>query len=97
MIICLAHSKHPILSVEVGRGGFPDSSVVKNLPANGGDSGSIPGSGSSPGGGNGNHASILAWKIPWPEESVGLQPRGLDTTEQLSILVVGREKIRNCM
>ena len=54
VIICLAHSKHPVLLVEVGRRGFPDGSVVKNLPANGGDSGSIPGLGSSPGGGNGN-------------------------------------------
>ena len=43
------------------------------------------------------HSSILAWKIPWPEESIGLQPRGSDTTEQLSIRIVGREKIRNCI
>ena len=28
--------------------------MVKNLPASAGDSGSIPGSGRSPGGGNGN-------------------------------------------
>ena len=28
--------------------------MVKNLPANAGDAGSIPGSGRSPGGGNGN-------------------------------------------
>ena len=37
--------------------GFPGGSVVKNLPANAGDSdnaSSIPGSGRSPGGGNGN-------------------------------------------
>ena len=37
--------------------GFPGGSVVKNLPANAGDSGdasSIPGSGRCPGGGNGN-------------------------------------------
>ena len=25
----------------------------------------IPGSGRSPGEGNGNHSSILAWRIPW--------------------------------
>ena len=31
-----------------------DSSVVKNLPANAGDSGSVPGLGRSPGEGNGN-------------------------------------------
>ena len=45
----------------------------KNLPANAGDAGDmglIPGSGRSPRGGNG---SILAWKIPWTEESGGLQ------------------------
>ena len=37
--------------------GFPDGSVVKNPPANAGDtrdSGSIPESGAFPGGGNGN-------------------------------------------
>ena len=32
---------------------LPGGSVVKNLPANAGDAGSIPGSGRSPGGGNG--------------------------------------------
>ena len=47
--------------------GLPSSSVVKNLPANAGDSGSIPGSGRSPGEGNGN-PSTLAWEIPWREE-----------------------------
>ena len=34
--------------------GFPDGSALKNLPANAGDSGSIPRSGRSPGAGNGN-------------------------------------------
>ena len=34
--------------------GFPSGSVVKNLPANPGDSSLIPGSGRSPGEGNGN-------------------------------------------
>ena len=34
--------------------GFPDDLVVKNLPANAGDRGSIPGSGRSSGEGNGN-------------------------------------------
>ena len=33
---------------------FPGSSVVKNFSANAGDVGSIPGSGGSPGEGNGN-------------------------------------------
>ena len=38
-------------------GGFPDGSMVNNLPANAGDAedmGITPGSGRSPGGGNGN-------------------------------------------
>ena len=34
--------------------GFPGGSVVKNPPANAGDTGSIPGLGRSPGEGNGN-------------------------------------------
>ena len=34
--------------------GFPGDSVVKNPPASAGDEGSIPGSGRSPGVGNGN-------------------------------------------
>ena len=41
----------------MGSKGFPGGAVVKNLPANAGDArdtSSIPGSGRSPGGGNGN-------------------------------------------
>ena len=34
--------------------GFPGDSVVKNLPANARDAGSVPGLGRSPGGANGN-------------------------------------------
>ena len=34
--------------------GFPGGSVVKDPPANAGDTSLIPGSGRSPGGGNGN-------------------------------------------
>ena len=39
--------------------------------------GSIPGSGRSPGEGNGSHSNILASRIPWTEEPGGLQPMGL--------------------
>ena len=38
-----------------------------------GDTGSIPGSGRSPGGGHGNPLSILAWRIPRTEEPGRLQ------------------------
>ena len=54
--------------------GFPGGSVVKNLPAgNKRDMGSIVGSGRSPGVGNGNHSSFLAWRMPWTQEPGGLQ------------------------
>ena len=54
--------------------------VVKNPPANAGDmrdAGSIPGLGTSPGGGHATHSSILAWRIPWTEEPRGLQSMGV--------------------
>ena len=57
--------------------GFPGGSVGKESACNAGDVGSIPGSGRSPGGGNGNQSSILAWKIPVTEEPGGLQSMGL--------------------
>ena len=63
----------------VGAMGFPGGSVVKNPPANAGDTGRaglIPGSGRSPGEGNGSHSSILVWEIPWTEEPGGLRSWG---------------------
>ena len=42
----------------------PGSSAVKNLLANADGMGLIPGSGRSPGEGNGYLPNILAWKIP---------------------------------
>ena len=61
--------------------------MVKNLPANAGDTrdtGSIPGSDRSPGEGHGN-LSILPWRIPWTEEpgrprATGPQRVGHDST-----------------
>ena len=47
-----------------------------DLITNAGDPGSIPGSGRSPGEGNGNHSSILVWKIAWTEEPGRLQFMG---------------------
>ena len=58
--------------------GFSSGSLVKNPPANAGhirDVGSIPGSGRSPGEGNGN-SSIPAWDIPRTEEPGMLQSMG---------------------
>ena len=53
--------------------------MVKNTPANVGDirdMGSIPGSGRSPEEGMATHSSILAWRIPWTEETGWLQSMG---------------------
>jgi len=44
--------------------GFLGGSVVKNLPANSGDVGSIPGSGRSHGDGNGNPLQYSCLKNP---------------------------------
>ena len=57
--------------------GFPGGTVVKNPPTNVGDTGFIPGSGRSPEEENGNPLHILAWRIPWTEESGGLQSTAL--------------------
>ena len=60
-------------------GGFLGSTVVKNPPANTrntGDVGSIPGSGRSSGGGNGNPLQYFAREIPWTEEPGGLESMG---------------------
>ena len=58
--------------------------LVKNSPANAratGDTGSILGSGRSPGGGNATHSRILAWKTPRTEEYGGLQFKGSHRVE----------------
>ena len=46
----------------------PGGSVVKNPPVKAGDPGLIPGSGRSPGEGNGNPLHMPAWEIPQTEE-----------------------------
>ena len=56
--------------------GFPGSSVIKNLPANSGDVGSVPGSERSPGEGNGNPLQYSCLENPMDRgglPSVGLQ------------------------
>ena len=63
------------------------SSVVKNPPANSGDTSSIPGSGRSPGG-HSNPLQYSCLENSVDREPGGLQPMGckdLDTTEQLTL------------
>ena len=52
------------LGVCTDQKGFPDSSVVKNPPANAGRVGSIPGSEDPLEKKMTTHSSILAWEIP---------------------------------
>ena len=59
--------------------GFLGGSVGEESSYKAGDMGLIPGLGRSPGEGNGNvatHSRILAWEIPWTEESGRLQSIG---------------------
>ena len=52
---------------------------------NAGDTGLIPGLGSSPGGGSmATLSSSLAWEIPWTEEAGRLQSMGSKSLTQLS-------------
>ena len=65
-----------VLSNYVGRG-FPGGSVVKNLPANAGTAGSIPGLGRSPGDGNHNPLQYSCLGKPHGQRSlVGYIPWG---------------------
>ena len=57
------------------RQGFPGDSLVKHPPAKAGDMGLVPGLGRSSGEGNGTPSSILAWEVPWAEESGGLKSK----------------------
>ena len=66
--------------IEVGDTGGKESAYNAGAV---GDVSLIPGWGRSPGEGNGNHSSILSWRIPWTEEpgrlqSVALQRVGQD-------------------
>jgi len=70
--------------------GFPDGSVLKNLPANAGDSGdagSIPGSGRTPVGGNGYPLQYSCLGTPMDRGAWQATVHGVakewDMTEQL--------------
>ena len=56
--------------------GFPGGSGAKNLPASAGDLSSIPGREDPLETETAFLSSILAWRIPWTEETGGLQSMG---------------------
>ena len=71
---------------------LPRGSVVKNSITSAGDTGvegSLPGSGRSPGGGNGTRSGIRAWRSSWTEGShVSCSPwvlKASDTIERTCI------------
>ena len=66
--------------------GFPSGSAVKESACNAGveeHTGLIPGSEDPLEEGMATHSSILVWKIPWTEETEGLQSTGLQSLTQL--------------
>ena len=70
----MSNPRKVIYTIVKDTGGFPGGSEVKVSASDAGDLGSIPGSGRSPGEGNGiSHSSILAWRIPWMEKPGRLQ------------------------
>ena len=72
--------------------GFPDGSVVKNLPAKAGDMGSIPGSRRFPGGESGNPLQYSCLGNPMERtEPPGYSQRvrhDLATKQQLSVYLI---------
>ena len=72
--------------------GFPHGTVVKNLPANAGDVGSIPGSGRSIGGGNENPLQYSCLGNPmdrgaWRDPVIGV------TKKSTQCILVGKTRL----
>ena len=73
--------------------GFPGGIVVKNPPANSGDMGSIPGTGRSPGVGNGNPLQYSCQENSMDSSLAGYSPwrcKELDMTEHAHMEYVSR-------
>ena len=66
----MSTKKAEILESVYSETGFPGSSVVKNPSANAGDASSVPGSGSSPGGGHGNPFQYSCLENPHRQRSL---------------------------
>ena len=76
--------------------GFPGGSVAKNLPANAGDSGLIPGLGRTPGEGNGNPLLYLAWEIAQTEDPGRVQSIVLQRVRHAWVAEPACTIIANC-
>ena len=64
---------------------IPGGSDSKESTCNAGDLGSIPGSGRSPGEGNGNPLQHSCWRTPWTEATVRGGLKESDITKQLTL------------
>ena len=62
---------------------FPGGSMVKNLHANAGDTGSIPGSGRAMEKEMITHSTVLTWEIPGTEQPGNLQSTGCKRVRQV--------------
>ena len=71
--------------------GLPGGSVVKNLSANAGDMGTIPGLGKSPGGGNGNPLQYSLLGNPMDRGAQWATVHGV--TEELGIIYPRRKGV----
>ena len=71
------NNKLTLNPIRGANGGFPGGSVVKNLPANAGDKGSIFGLGRPPGKGNGNLLQYSCLENLMDRGPAGLQSMGL--------------------
>ena len=95
---CLTKTKSYFLTYD-GCRGFPRGSVVKNPPANAGDTGDTgltPGLGRSPGVGNGNPLQSSCWEIPLTEEPGGLQSMGSQKSQTLLSLHTRYKSAASC-
>ena len=84
---------YDICIVHHGKWGFPGGSVVKNLPANTGDVGSIPGTGRSPEVGNGSVLQYSCLGNPvdrgvWQATVHGLTKDSMTKTSANSMCVI---------
>ena len=71
--------------------------MVKNPPVSAGDTGdmaSIPGSGRSPGGENGNPLQYSCLGIPWTKESSGLQSMLSQRVGHVLLTEHNKQKVR---
>ena len=77
--------------------GFPSGSMVKNPPANTGDTGSVPGLRRSPGEGNGNRLHYFCLGNPMGREAWWATVHGVVKSQTLLLLLSRFSRVRLCV